>query len=113
MVMIRLARIGKKKHPTYRFIASDKRKDTKGTYLESLGHYNPHTTPITIEINKDRLAYWLKVGAGMSDTVHNLFVTQGIIKAEKRDTMHKKKVVEATEAPKEAKVEPAAAAPAA
>lgn len=93
MVTIRLARFGKRKHPTYRFIVSDKRKDTKGTYLESLGHYDPHTTPPTIEVNVERVKYWFSVGAQPSNTVHNLLVTKGVIERPKRTFVKPKKKV--------------------
>lgn len=101
MVMIRLARIGKNKYPTYRIIVSDKRKDTKGSYLESLGHYNPNADPATFEIEKERLEYWLSKGAQLSDTLHNICINRGLIKGEKRNMMHKKEKVETPEAPKQ------------
>ncbi len=108
MVMIRLARIGKNKYPTYRIIVSDKRKDTKGTYLEALGHYNPHTK--VMELAKDRLVYWLGKGAQMSSTLYNICITKGFITGAKRSKMHKKEPVKAEEKPQEpAKQEPQAA----
>ena len=79
MVVIRLSRVGKKSHATWRLIASDKRKDTLGTYLELLGSYDPHQSPAAIQLNADRIKYWLSVGAKPSPTVHNLLVDQKII----------------------------------
>lgn len=99
MVMIRLSRIGKKNHPTYRVVVSDKQKDTKAPYLEALGNYDPHRSPSHFEVNKERLSYWLSVGAQMSDTVHNLCVTHKLIDAPKRDMMHKKVQQESDAAP--------------
>lgn len=84
MVSIRLSRQGKKSHATYRFIVSDKRKDTVGTYIELLGTYDPHATPTKIKLNADRVKYWLSVGAQPSDTVHNLLVEKGILSGSKR-----------------------------
>lgn len=84
MVVIRLARFGKKNHPTFRVIVSDKRKDTKGAYLEQVGTYNPHTQPATLEVKAERIQHWLSVGAQPSDTVHNLLVEKGLLKAPKR-----------------------------
>lgn len=83
MVKIRLARMGKKKQPTYRLVVSDARKDTLGKYIENLGSYNPSVNPKEINIKIDRVKYWLGVGAQASPTVHNLLVSQGIIKASK------------------------------
>ena len=114
--MIRLSRIGKKNHPTYRIVVSDKQKDMRAPYLEALGTYDPHTQPSTFTIDKERLLHWMKNGAQLSDTVHNLCIVNKILEGEKRNMMHKKEPVEkAAEAPKlaaapEAKA-PEAAAP--
>ncbi len=79
MVVLRLNRVGKKSHPTFRVIVSDKRKDTHGTYLEQVGTYDPHQTPSRIEFQVERVRYWLSVGAQPSATVHNLLVAKGIL----------------------------------
>jgi len=84
MVAIRLSRIGKKNHPTFRVIVSDKKKDTHGTALEIVGTVNPHTSPATVVLNADRIKHWLSVGAQPSDTVHNLLVEHGVIPGPKR-----------------------------
>lgn len=81
MIKIRLARFGKKKRPVYRFIVSDSKKDTLGTYLENLGHYDPHAK--VCDVKKDRVLYWVGVGAQMSPTVHNLLVDQKVIDKQK------------------------------
>ena len=83
MVKIRLARYGKKKQPTYRLVVSDVRKDTLGTYIESLGSYNPSVNPKTIIIDAERVKYWLSVGAQPSPTVHNLLISEGVIEGKK------------------------------
>jgi len=84
MVAIRLSRVGKKNHATFRIVVSDKQKDTLGTYLEILGSYDPHQTPTALEINADRAKYWLSVGAQPSDTVYNLLVEKGVITGPKK-----------------------------
>lgn len=108
MVVLRLSRVGKKNHPTFRIIASDKQKDTVGSYLELLGSYDPHATPMRIELNADRVNYWLSVGAQPSDTVHNLLVEKGIISAPKR-VVAKAAPVAAEPAPETPAAEPAPA----
>lgn len=122
MVAIRLSRYGKKNHPTFRIVVSDKRKDTHGTFLEQLGTYNPHQEPMGLEVNVERAKHWLSVGAQPSDTVHNLFIDKGILTGPKRVVAKAKKSETpaeesaATPAPAaEAKTEPPAepAAPAA
>jgi small subunit ribosomal protein S16 len=95
MVAIRLTRMGKKNHATFRIIVSDKRKDTIGTALEILGTYDPHPTPSLIQINADRAKYWLSVGAQPSDTVYNLFVEKGLIDGPKKKLVPEKKEVAA------------------
>lgn len=115
MLIIRLARFGRKKQPSYRLIINEKTKDTRGDYLEQLGIYNPRTNPKTIQLNAERIQYWMSKGAQASDTVHNLLVGQGVIKGEKiRKGRTKKKLTEEekaklTEAAK-AEAEKAAAA---
>lgn len=104
MLMIRLNRVGKKKEPTYRFVVSEKARDPQAPALEILGFYNPRTQPATIQVNGERVKYWVSKGAQMSDTVHNLFVDQKIVETVKRTVVHKKKSAE------EAKAEAAPAA---
>jgi len=83
MVSIRLKRVGKKGHVVFRFVVSDKRKDTIGPALETLGSYDPHQNPSAIQVKAERVQYWLSKGAQPSATVHNLLVTAGVIKAAK------------------------------
>jgi len=72
VVRIRLARFGRKKRPFYRIVVTDSRKRRDSGWIESIGYYNPLTNPKTIEIDMDRLNYWLGVGAQMSDRVSKL-----------------------------------------
>jgi small subunit ribosomal protein S16 len=67
-----LTRTGSKKRPFYRVIVTDSRSARDSSYVEVLGHYNPRTTPETLEIKRDRLDHWLKAGANPSDTVRTL-----------------------------------------
>lgn len=98
MLMIRLNRVGKKKEPSYRFVVSEKARDPQAPALEILGFYNPRTQPATIQVNAERVKYWLSKGAQMSDTVHNLFVDQKIVETVKRTVVHKKKGAEEAKA---------------
>ena len=72
MLMIRLARFGAKKKPFYRVVVIEKERARNGRSLETVGHYNPMTEPAQVDLNHDRLAYWTKSGAQMSDTVKRL-----------------------------------------
>ncbi|MFA6918832.1 MAG: 30S ribosomal protein S16 [Patescibacteria group bacterium] len=81
MLTIRFSRKGKKKAPLYSIIVVEKAKDPWGDYTDKLGTYNPQTKVAVIDGEKAK--DWIAKGAQPSETVHNLFVTQGIIKAEK------------------------------
>ncbi len=65
----------------YRLTIAENSRDTYGKALEILGSYNPHTKDL--QAKKDRIEYWLSVGAQMSPTVNNLLVEKKIIKGEK------------------------------
>ncbi len=71
-VRIRCQRFGRKKRPFYRIVAADSQSPRDGKFLEILGYYNPLTEPSTINIKKERLQYWLNVGAKPSNTVAKL-----------------------------------------
>lgn len=60
-------RIGAKKRPFYRVVAVDERNKRTGGYIELLGTYNPLTEPKDIKLKKDRIDYWLNMGAQKSD----------------------------------------------
>lgn len=67
MIKIRLMRIGTKKRPFYRVVVVDERKQRSGAYIESLGTYNPLTTPKEINLNQQKIDEWIKKGAQRSD----------------------------------------------
>ncbi|HUA57938.1 MAG TPA: 30S ribosomal protein S16 [Verrucomicrobiae bacterium] len=70
--MIRLARFGAKKKPFYRVVLIEKERARNGRALEILGHYNPVSQPAKVDLKHERLEYWTKNGAQMSDTVKRL-----------------------------------------
>ena len=72
MLMIRLARFGAKKKPFYRVVVIEKERARNGRNLEVVGHYNPLTTPAQVVLRHDRVDYWTKNGAQVSDTVKRL-----------------------------------------
>ncbi len=79
-VKLRLTRMGAKKRPMYRIVASDSRVKRDGKYLELIGTYNPLTNPAEVKINEELALKWLNTGAIPSDTVRNLFSKAGIMK---------------------------------
>ena len=72
MLAIRMRRMGSKKRPFFRGVVTDSAAPRDGRFVEVLGHYNPSTKPETLVIDRERLAYWLSVGARPSDTVRTL-----------------------------------------
>ena len=69
---IRLRRTGSKKRPFFRVVVSEARSKKEGQFIEVLGFYNPRTKPAVVEINKERIAHWIKNGARPSDSVRTL-----------------------------------------
>jgi len=72
MLMIRLARFGAKKKPTYRVVVIDKERARNSRAVEVVGHYNPVSQPQAIQLNHQRIEYWIKNGAQPSETVGRL-----------------------------------------
>jgi small subunit ribosomal protein S16 len=72
MLVIRLRRAGSKKRPFFRVVVTDSRAARDSSFVELLGHYNPRTKPETLQLDRERLAHWLKEGALPSDTVRTM-----------------------------------------
>ena len=72
MLMIRLARFGARKKPTYRLVVIDKDRARDSRAVEIVGHYNPVAKDKVVSIKHDRVDYWIKNGAQPSDTVARL-----------------------------------------
>lgn len=79
---IRLSRGGAKKRPFYRIVVADSRKPRDGRYIERLGTYNPmvekdHSDRLNID--EERIKYWLSVGAKPSERVARFLGDKGLI----------------------------------
>lgn len=79
MLRIRLTRVGKKKQPSYRIVVTDSRSPRDGAFLKIIGHYNPRTEPMTLDVKEDEAIRWLRQGARPSDTVAKLLTRLGIL----------------------------------
>ena len=79
-VKLRLTRMGAKKRPFYRIVATDSRSPRDGKYLELIGTYNPIAKEKEVKINEEIALKWLNQGAIPSDTVRSLFSQAGIMK---------------------------------
>jgi small subunit ribosomal protein S16 len=92
MLAIKFKRTGKKHQAAYRVVVAEKKSKLRGADVEDLGWVNPHAKKF--ELNKERTAHWLKVGAQPTNTVHNLLVRAGILR-EKKVAVHGTKKVAA------------------
>ncbi|MDZ4800953.1 MAG: 30S ribosomal protein S16 [Bryobacteraceae bacterium] len=72
MLMIRMARFGAKKKPTYRLVVIEKERARDSRAVEIVGHYNPVAKEKVISLKHDRIEHWVKNGAQLSDTVARL-----------------------------------------
>ncbi|HLO35090.1 MAG TPA: 30S ribosomal protein S16 [Candidatus Deferrimicrobium sp.] len=83
-VRIRLTRVGATKQPTYRVVVADARSARDSRAIETIGHYNPRTEPIELNIDAEKAKAWLAKGAQPSDTVLRLMRSAGIVPAAKK-----------------------------
>ena len=78
-VEMRLTRIGAKKAPFYRVIVADSRSPRDGRFIDTIGTYNPLTTPVEIKIDAEKAKKWLGNGAQPTETVKALLKKSGIV----------------------------------
>jgi small subunit ribosomal protein S16 len=118
---IRLARGGSKKRPFYRIVAADSRMPRDGRFIEKLGTYNPllpKDSEERVNMNIERIQYWLGEGAQPTDRISRMLEAAGVVDKKERSNPNKakpgKKAVERAEekAAKAAEAAEAAAAPA-
>lgn len=101
MLTIRLQRVGRKNDPSFRVVVVESKRGPKsGSYLEVVGSYDARTN--RTDLQGEKIKEWMNKGVTVSDTVHNLLVTKGIIEGKKRNVLPKKTV--AKPAPTEASV---------
>lgn len=72
MVKIRLMRIGSKKNPFYRIVATDSRSPRNGKFLEILGYYDPRKKPHRLEVDSEKVKNWISKGAQTTQRVGKL-----------------------------------------
>jgi small subunit ribosomal protein S16 len=80
-VKIRLRRTGRKKAPYYRIVVTDSQSPRDGKFIESIGQYAPRQGENALNLEIDRVNYWLNNGAQPSDTVRSLLRRAGVLKA--------------------------------
>jgi len=78
-VRIRLTRMGAKKKPFYRLVAANSKAPRDGKFLEILGTYDPKKDPADITVKQDKVNYWLKKGATVSESARSILKKQGLL----------------------------------
>ena len=77
---IRLQRKGRRRHPKYRVVVTDRGNGTDAGYIESLGTYLPIPDQETeIDLDVERVLHWLESGARPSSTVKDILRKEGIL----------------------------------
>ncbi|MCK4905068.1 30S ribosomal protein S16 [bacterium] len=88
-IRIRLKRIGKKKQSYYRIVVADVRFPRDGRSIEEIGLYDPNQDPAKVDINKERLEYWMGNGATLTPTVENILKSRPSITDKSKIKMQK------------------------
>ncbi|CAB4870989.1 unannotated protein [freshwater metagenome] len=76
-VKIKLKRLGKIRQPMYRIVVADARTARNGRAIEEIGIYRPKEDPSFIQVDSERVAYWLSVGAQPTDAVTAILKVTG------------------------------------
>lgn len=71
--------MGAKKRAFYRIVVANSTSPRDGRFIESIGYYDPCSTPPVVKINEEKASYWLKNGAQPSDVARALLTKQGVI----------------------------------
>lgn len=75
-------RIGKRNDPHYRIVVMPARTKRDGKAVEHIGNYDPRSKKINL--NEERVKYWLSVGAKPTDTIKSILTKKNLIEKEKR-----------------------------
>ena len=89
-VKIRLRRVGRKKQPMYRIVVADSRSPRDGKFIEIVGQYAPRSGETALNLQTERVNYWLNNGAQPSDTVRSLLRKAGVLKARHEERLGRK-----------------------
>jgi small subunit ribosomal protein S16 len=76
-VKIRLKRLGKIRAPFYRIVVADSHVKRDGKTIEEIGQYHPKSDPSHIQVNSERVQYWLSVGAQPTEPVKAILSATG------------------------------------
>ena len=92
MLKIRLRRVGRSKQPLYRVVVAEHTAPRDGRFVEIVGQYDPASKEKNLNLNEERIKYWISVGAQPTETVHRILFKQGLYDVDppKRITVEKK-----------------------
>lgn len=115
MLVMRLARVGRKNKPAFRVLLQEKTRSPHSKALETLGSYNPLLKKRSdqVRLNQERILYWLSKGAQPSATLHNLLLEFKIIQGSKKRAVKMKAKAKKTPQNPETSLKPAETASAA
>jgi small subunit ribosomal protein S16 len=71
-VRIRLRREGSLNNPYYKVVVVDSRSPRDGKFIEIVGNYDPKKADLNVNLDLDRVDYWVGQGAQPSETVTSL-----------------------------------------
>ena len=71
-VKLKLTRLGRKKHPFYRIVATNIENARDSSPLEFLGYYNPMVNPAEVKLDAEKIQQWLAKGAQTTETVRSI-----------------------------------------
>lgn len=109
MLVIRMQRTGRRNDASFRIVVTEHTAGPKSNkHVEVLGSYHPKTKAFSVDA--ERVTYWMSVGAGLSDSLHNLLVNQNVIEGDKRNVLPKKTPIVSDEPEEAAATEEAAPA---
>ena len=111
MLKIRMSRGGAKKRPFYKIVIADSRKPRDGRFIEKVGFFNPllpKEKKERLNLDIERIKYWLSQGAQPSDRIARFLGEANIIPMPKQKNnpikaKPKKKAQERLAAAEEAK----------
>lgn len=73
MLVIRLARAGRRGERKFRIVVKEKRDRRDGKAVEILGYYTKNVgNKVEKKINTERVDYWIKQGAQVTDAVKSI-----------------------------------------
>jgi small subunit ribosomal protein S16 len=68
-VVIRMQRAGGRNYPFFRVVVADSRRARDGRFLEKVGYYNPLSQPAQVQLDQERIRFWVGRGAQPSESV--------------------------------------------